>query len=530
LPPESGASHVTLRDYVHVVAVRWWVVMIVTVACVAVTIAWSLAQTPTYVATALLMYQRSPNVADLLSGSSSTDVTTLSLATQSVVNTISSPTVAQEADAVLDRSVRREDYSVSATIEPPDSSTGATLSDVVSIIGESPRPAVAAAVANAYAQAIINTRANDQRSRLSAAQDAVRAQMKSFTTDEARLSSDYLLLTQRLRDLQVAEATASGDFVLIRPAATPSAPSSPKPLRNGVLAAAVGLFAGVVLVFVMSQFDTRVRTHHEVVSILGLHPVGRVPRAPKEVMRQGVLVAMTDPDGAVAEALRMVRSNLSWSAIDDDWHLMLVTSCRKGEGKTFTACNLAVVLALAGKNVVLVDADFRMPRVHAAFSVSNRSGLTSVIRGDSAVEDAVVRVPLRPRGGLQVRGLSGEKTDEEVRDEGSLLVLPSGPLPPNPGEVAASPRIGVVLRELVDSGADVVLVDAPPLLDVGDAAALARSVDGLLLVVSLARATRPILDDGREVLDTLPCRKLGVVILGEKAETSSYYHQREAAP
>jgi len=324
----------------------------------------------------------------------------------------------------------------------------------------------------------------------------------------------------------VAEATATGGFAIIQPATPPSSPSSPKPLQSAVIGLGVGLFAGIVLAFVVGQFDTRVRTHTQAGEILGLPVVGRVPRLPRRLLRDETLVTLTEPEGSVAEALRVLRSNLDWARIDDGWKSLLVTSSRKGEGKTLTLCNLAVTLALAGKKVVVVDADLRDPQVHTAFSMPNETGLTTVIQGTLSLAAALRPFDLERSNGSGAVTPASAPVAPPAFENGALLVLTSGPLPPNPGEVVASRRLAMTLERLAGVDADYVLVDAPPLLAVGDAGVLATSVDGVLFVANIDQTRGPTLEAGREALDALPCRKLGVVVVGERPDATHHYRYR----
>ena len=488
------------------------------------------SQTRRYSATALLMYEQPTNIANPLSADTSTDVNSLTLQLQGVVNTLGSASVAKSARELLGRS---DEVTGGATIEasivPPDSSSGASVSDIVAIQSGSTDPVLAADVANAYAQAVIDTRVQAERERLVAAQDAVSTQLERYQTEASRLSTDYLLLAQRLRDLQVAEATVTGDFKIVQAATTPTAPSSPRPMRAAALGFAVGLFAGIALAFLIGQFDTRVRTYRDASEILGLPVIGRLPRLPRSALAKGGIVTLSEPGGAFAESVRMMRGNLSWSAVAGEWKSLLITSARQGEGKSLTLCNLAVALALAGNKVVVVDADLRAPRVHRYFGLANVTGLTTVVANPQPVQTSLKGFSLNG----QLKGLPrigpGASTGTEDSETGSLLVLTSGPPPPNPGEVVASRRLADVIEELVASDADYVLVDAPPLLTVGDAADLARSVDASLLVVDLDHCRRPLLEDSRDALGGLPCRTIGAVFVGVRADASSYYGDTSAS-
>ena len=153
------------------------------------------------------------------------------------------------------------------------------------------------------------------------------------------------------------------------------------------------------------------------------------------------LVTLTEPRGSVAEALRVLRSNLEWKSIDDGWRSLLVASSIKGEGKTLTLCNLAVTLALAGKKVVVVDADLRDPQVHKAFALPNETGLTTVIQGTLSLATALRTFDVAQADGSGLLTAPAAPVPPPAFENGALKVLTSGPLPPNPGEVIASRRL-----------------------------------------------------------------------------------------
>ena len=186
-------------------------------------------------------------------------------------------------------------------------------------------------------------------------------------------------------------------------------------------------------------------------------------------------------------------------------------------------CNLAVTLALAGKRVVVVDADLRDPGVHEAFSIPKETGLTTVIQGTLALSAALRGFDPRESNGSGAAAPASGIAEPSVGGSGGLLVLTSGPLPPNPGEVIASRKLAVTLQRLANIDADYVLFDAPPILGVGDVGVLATSVDGLLFIANLRKVRGPTLEEGREALDPLPCRKLGVVVVGEHPDSRHHY-------
>lgn len=210
------------------------------------------------------------------------------------------------------------------------------------------------------------------------------------------------------------------------------------------------------------------------------------------------LVTLADPRSPVAEAYRSLRTNLEFSSLDEPLRTMVVTSPTPEAGKSTTLANLAVTMAQAGKQVILVDCDLRRPSLHDIFGVSNTSGLTSVI-----LDDTTSTQPLRETG---VAG---------------LRLLTSGPLPPNPAELLGSRRMADLIQVLRDQ-ADMVLFDAPPVIAVTDAAILASQVDGVLLVLHAGVTRREHAQRARAALDKVNARLVGTVLNNVKLDTSLY--------
>ncbi len=524
MPQRSEEATATLRDYLRVVWIRKWLVVGLTIVGAASGFFLAKTQTPLYEGIVQLMYQQPTPITNSISGNASVDLNMLSIQLQGVGATLISPTVNRLARASLPAHDRQLNYSLSAKVLAPTSTaSGSAVADMVEVTAQTTDPAAAARIANAYANAVITSRKESEQTQYRSAEQAIQTQLDLYKTPASQLTTDYTYLAQLLHNLQISEATATGDFVVIMPASAPAAPTSPHPTRSGALGFGIGLVAGVCAAFVIGQFDTRVRSHREVAEILGLPVIGRVPRIHRRSLHEGTgLVAIAEPHGSVSEALRILRSNLDWANLDQRVRSLLVTSSTKGEGKTLTMCNLAVTLARAGKKVIVVDADLRDPRVHKVFNLPNATGLTSLILGTTTLDRALLHFP-QPKAapaGMGTRPAEGQWGNGKW--DGSLRVLTSGPLPPNPGEVVASHRFATWLREISESDVDYVLVDSPPLLNIGDAGALAASTDGLLMIVDLEQVRRPELTDAREFLDTVPCRKVGVVTVRERLDEANY--------
>jgi Mrp family chromosome partitioning ATPase len=224
----------------------------------------------------------------------------------------------------------------------------------------------------------------------------------------------------------------------------------------------------------------------------------------------------------------MLRTNLSFMNVDGQLRSILLTSCLQGEGKSVTLANLAVTLALGGKKVIVVDADLRRPRMHSYFGLANVQGVSTVVTGQSQLVDSLQAVPVVPApsgngaGPLQWADVSGSPSH--------LYVLTSGPQTPNPGEIVSSARMGSLITDLAEK-ADIVLVDSPAMLPVGDTAALADKVDGLLFLVEPDVVGRRQLAQAREQLDRLPSRQLGIIVARRKHDNGRYardYYYRDS--
>lgn len=270
-----------------------------------------------------------------------------------------------------------------------------------------------------------------------------------------------------------------------QPAEIPTAPSSPNTPLNIVLGTLLGIALGVGIAALRTVLDTRVRTLHDIEQLTDAPLLGGIAYDPDAQKRP--LIVHADPRSPRSESFRALRTNLQFLNIEGGPRAFVVSSSGPGEGKSTTTANLAIALAETGARVALVDGDLRLPRVADYMGIEGGVGLTDVLIGRLALVDV-----------LQKWGRQ------------QLFVLPSGPVPPNPSELLGSPAMDNVLAALTEHF-DYVLVDAPPLLLVTDAAVLSKKTRGVIMVAASGKAKKQELEGAIRTLETAGGQLLGVV-------------------
>ncbi|WP_428909818.1 CpsD/CapB family tyrosine-protein kinase [Niallia sp. Krafla_26] len=212
------------------------------------------------------------------------------------------------------------------------------------------------------------------------------------------------------------------------------------------------------------------------------------------------LITSQNPKSPISEQYRTIRTNIQFSAVDEEIKTLLVTSSGPGEGKSTTAANLAVVFAQQGKRVLLIDSDLRKPTVHYTFNFTNTFGLTNVLTRQSQFHEVIKE--------------SMEK---------NLYILTSGPIPPNPAELLSSKAMEQFMKD-VEEEFDMILFDSPPVLAVTDGQILASKCDGTILVVSSGKTETEQAVKAKELLKASNSHILGVVLNSKKMENSNYYY------
>ncbi len=326
---------------------------------------------------------------------------------------------------------------------------------------------------------------------------------------ELQLTADatqaiYKSLLEQQYQIAVAEAMTVSDMKPVEKAKAPDKAAAPKLLVYIVLGAFVGVGVGVGLVFLFEYIDDSVTDGEDLRLAWPLPLLGMVPRYTlKGGSRLIHEIPLTDP---LFEAYRAVRNSIAFAGVDTPLDVLTISSSVPGEGKSTFCINLAICLANDGQRVVVVDGDLRRPVQHKSFpSLSNERGVSTVLSQATPLVDALQETP--------VLGLS---------------VLTSGPLPANPGRLVESLRIRQMLLDLSRTF-DVVLVDAPPILAVGDALNLARASKGTVIVVESGKTTRRMLLDLRARIEGSGFEPIGVVLNKVDARTGNYGKYRSYA-
>lgn len=322
------------------------------------------------------------------------------------------------------------------------------------------------------------------------------------------LSDEFVVM---VRELETPEDGARPDarVVVEQHAKLPTKPVVPETARNLALGLALGVLIGFGLAFLRDRLDNTVKDPRVLEEIIGAGVVATIPL--DKVRRKNPAISFAGDRSAIAEAFRTLRTNLQFLEVDDPPRVLVVTSSLPGEGKSTTAINIALALAEADNDVVLVDGDLRRPALDKYLDLVGRVGFSTVLAGRVSLEDVLQKTRF-PR----------------------LTVLTSGAVPPNPSELLGSLAAQKVLAEL-RSRFDFVIVDSSPLLAVTDAAVLAAESDGVLMIARFAETKRDQLAHAVGNLENVGARILGAIFTMMSARDNdayyySYYGEADRQP
>ena len=380
---------------------------------------------------------------------------------------------------------------------------------------------VSTKITNAELKIADLTSQRDSRTSIAALQLQITGSQSQLNSLQQHYSQDQMLLTQ----LEMTEAQ-DRDFLHIAQSAQPAAaPAQPRVLLNTILGFGAGLFLGLMTAILLEQLDTRVRTSEDVAQLLDWPVLGVTWFVDTAKDKQEVLI---NPKihSINAESYRIMRTNIGFLAAARPMRSLVITSAMPYDGKTTVASNLAIFMARAGKNTLLVDADLHRPMLHKEFSLAqDTKGLSDAI---VACSQQLSNPSVPPTSSADIF-LS---TYMHSVDIPNLHVIPAGSLPPNPSELLDSAAMDKFLTTVMESGIEVVIFDTPPLLGLADTSILTSKVDGTLVVADVTRVKRKNLQQVKAQLTQSGTRVLGCIVNKQRRnrhETPYYYYYNHSA-
>ncbi len=312
----------------------------------------------------------------------------------------------------------------------------------------------------------------------------------------------YEEFVQRQKELQSSAKFDISTVQIVNRAEVPKEPVRPRKTQNVLLAGFLSLLAGIALAFLLEHMDDSIKSREDVDRYVKLPLLGVVPsiKAYKKNITEKDLLTHRKPKSAISEAYGNIRTSLLYALPNAEAKAYVITSAGPQEGKTTTAINLSIALALAGRKVLLVDSDFRKPRIHKTFKTDGARGLTNCLVGEEKARDLIVETEIE-----------------------NLSFMPSGPIPSNPAELLDSARMKELMTEMKESF-DSVILDSSPLVAVSDAAVLAAQSDGVIQVILAGGTSRKIVELGKERIENTGAKIIGVVLNNMRVSRSGYYY------
>lgn len=518
-----------LRFYRAVLARRWMVILPVVILAPLVALLLAASQRAVYSATAQVLLTYS-NPGASVSGVADTYPATApdrNVATQTALARNSA--VAQDALLLSHVDATPADLLNASNVSSPNNA------DLLNFTVDSPSPSEAISLATNYAQAYIDYRGRMTSDAINSALASVTAELGELAKARKSGTATYRTLSREQQTLLATGASGTNDTVLAQPAQSASE-VGPHPVRSAAVGLALGITLALALVLLIERFDQRVPAEEAErrlrLPLLGSIPATRGWRRRARALRKAVApgarhvdaeppVVLRDPNGREARAFRVLKSSLEVARLKHDFKSLFFTSTPYYGGQPAAVANLAVTLAQAGHRVLLCDLTGTQSSVGTLFQVGARPGVIEVALGSSSLEDAVVSLdyPSLVSPVSRINGVVAANGDTAAPRlaasryvRGSLDVLAFGAPPPHSGFVG-SKSVANLVEELKGAPYDLVLLDAPPLLDSGEAETVSTSADAVVIILPDPVPLRT-LDAVTATLSRLPMRALGFVTVG----------------
>jgi capsular exopolysaccharide synthesis family protein len=513
MPDQTSTSAVDLR---HILGILRRQALIIFGCCgiaVGVAVGLSSQQQKLYTAKASMLFG-DPGFSATLFGSSPGPARNPDRVAATNLQLVRLPVIAERTAAAVGQGVTSAEVTAAIDLVPGEKS------DVVDVLATDPRRTLSPKIANTFAEQFIDFRRTSDRNQISSAQKTVETQIaalrrrggasltrtpgqgESMTPQQTQLAN----LQGRAEDLRILASLQNGNAELVQRASAPSAPSSPEPKRNALIALFGGLLIGLILGLLREQLDRSIKTPEEAAAAMGAPLVGAIPfgRALGTPAAMPHVLSMSEE-----ESFRMLHTALRLSTAGEDSKVIIVTSAVAAEGKTTVALHLAASACLLGERVLLVDADLRRPRLHEITALPPGPGLPEILAGRCEIEQAIQHVPVA----------AGSE------DGPQLDVLVAGNPPEHRTRVVSSEQIArVILR--ARGTYDRIIIDTPPATVVSDALTLMQKVPAIVLVVTrIGRATQDSAKQLQRQLAVSGARIEGIVAnCVNTSSVSDYYY------
>lgn len=411
---------------------------------------------------------------------------------------------------VLDRAAKKVRGESSGSVRAALESSVDPNANLIFVTATADDPNKAAEIANAVAGTFIETQRDLVRRQYEQARAGLIDELNRVKGQPGAAQQEQAI-RQRLSELGVSLAGAGQDLAVAEPATPPGQRSSPKPLRNAVIAFFLGLFLGVLLALASDQLVPRISGTRELSRLMDLPLLAAVPYVRQR--RVGRRRALT---GKEYESYQTLGASMRFALPPESGpHVLVVTSALHAEGKSTVTARLGRTLAQAGHRTLLVSADLRWPTLHDLLDATSEPGLSELLAG---LEDHGA-----PPRNLDRLVRASIVSVESASRYGELDVLPSGRKPDDPARLLTGDGLSAVFAVIAELDYTYVIIDAPPLLGIADTQALARSAHNLLYIARLDRLTLDNVMDARDTLDRIDINAVGLVVIGARSEASPYY-------
>ena len=473
MPEFTG--HKDLRTYLRVVW-RWkWLVLVLIIGAPLVAYLVERGKPEIYRSSALVGVSQTTVDTSVLGTASSGTFSTSNVS--AIAQLVTTTPVAQIAAGLM------HPPASAGSISGEVSASGDPATNFLTITAEDTSPIRSKQVANAFAKAIS---LNRQEAAISELRNAIAGVDAQIARAGSKNTPNRLALESQLNQLKAAVSTQGSDAAILQPAGYGVA-VGPNLKRTVLLGLIIGILLAAGAIVLAENADRRLRTPDDLEGMTDLPLLASI--APSAFSGQ------LDTREEDEEAFNMLRTAVTYLNIDRPLDSLVVTSPGEKDGKTTVATRLALVMARAGMNVILVDGDLRRAQVSAKLGIQQREGLGSVIAREHTLSEALVSYPIGEAGA------------------GHLWVLPAGPLPPNPSALMSSDEMQRTLRDL-EAQSDIVIVDTPAALAVSDPLPLMGSVSGVVLVARMNNSTRETIRRLQRMIVAAHGQLIGVVATG----------------